>query len=77
MPFGTITRFFKKQGYGYITPDDNYGDYIVVLDEVTSGRFIEFGEGVRVKFEEANADMGLRASNVVVLAPSEEDRILP
>ena len=67
MPLGTITRFFKKQGYGYITPDGNDGDYVVVLDEVVSNRFVEFGEGVRVHFEEADDAMGLRASNVVVL----------
>ena len=49
MPLGTITRFFRKQGYGYITPDDNDGDYVVVIDETLSNRLVEFGEGVRVR----------------------------
>ncbi len=69
MPLGTITRFFRKQGYGYITPDDNDGDYVVVIDETLSNRLVEFGEGVRVRFEPGDATMGLTASKVVILEP--------
>lgn len=72
MPTGTITRFFKQQGYGYITPDDNDGDYVVVIDEVACRRVLDVEEGVRVHFDEGDADKGLRATNVVVLDPVEQ-----
>lgn len=67
MPTGTITRFFKQQGYGYITPDDNDGDYVVVIDEVTCNQVLEIEEGSRVQFDEGDSAQGLRAANVVVL----------
>ena len=68
MPTGTITRFFNKQGYGYITPDDNDGDYVVTLDEVSAHISTQISEGLRVQFEEDEGAMGLKATNVIVLA---------
>ncbi|MEE2907614.1 MAG: cold shock domain-containing protein [Planctomycetota bacterium] len=67
MPTGTITRFFSKQGYGYITPDDNDGDYVVTVDQVADQSTLGIGEGRRVRFEEDEAAMGLRAANVIIL----------
>ena len=68
MPTGTITRFFMQQGFGYITPDDNDGDYVVLVDELQASLESQFMEGTRVTFDEGDADMGLRASNVQILS---------
>ena len=67
MPTGTITRFFMQQGFGYITPDDNDGDYVVLADQLQESFGSQFMEGTRVMFDEGDADMGLRASNVQIL----------
>ena len=67
MPTGTITRFFMQQGFGYITPDDNDGDYVVLVDQLQATFGSQFMEGTRVIFDEGDADMGLRASNVQML----------
>ena len=68
MPTGTITRFFMQQGFGYITPDDNDGDYVVLADQLQATLGSQFMEGTRVMFDEGDADMGLRASNVQILS---------
>ncbi len=67
MPTGTITRFFTSQGYGYITPDGNDGDYVVTLDECSDLRRSQLSEGLRVQFDEGDGTTGLKASNVVLL----------
>ena len=67
MPTGTITRFFMQQGFGYITADDNDGDYVVLVDQLQASFGSQFMERTRVMFDEGDADMGLRASNVQIL----------
>ncbi|MCH2133109.1 MAG: cold shock domain-containing protein [Phycisphaerales bacterium] len=67
MPTGTITRFFTQQGFGYITPDNSDGDYIVVVDAAACSPMCNVSEGSRVTFEEGDATNGLRAANVELL----------
>ena len=64
MPTGTITRFFQQRGFGYITPDNNDGHYVVLMDDFSTSDVRLLPEGTRVRFEEANADHGLHATNV-------------
>tara|TARA_Y100000589_G_C26831961_1_gene498371 strand:- start:26 stop:214 length:189 start_codon:yes stop_codon:yes gene_type:complete len=56
-----------QQGFGYITPDDNDGDYVVLVDELQASFDSNSMEGTRVRFDEGDAEMGLRASNVEIL----------
>lgn len=67
MQTGTVKRFNKVKGYGFITPDSNKGEIFVHFSEVQSDGYKELKEGQRVSYTLAQGDRGEFATQVKVI----------
>jgi len=71
MPEGKVKWFNPRKGYGFIGTVDGR-DVFVHYSSITADGFKTLGEGDTVQFDIVEGEKGLRATNVVPKAPSEE-----
>lgn len=69
MPTGTVIRFDKRRGYGFIQPDDKGEDVFVHQNNIIMEgfRYLEVGE--RVQFEMEVGEKGMKAVSVMLTEP--------
>ena len=69
MPTGTVVRFDRRRGYGFIQPDDQGEDVFVHQNNIQMEgfRFLDVGE--RVQFELEVGDKGMKAVGVTLTEP--------
>ncbi len=69
MPTGTVVRFDRRRGYGFIQPDDQGEDVFVHQNNIQMEgfRFLDVGE--RVAFELEVGDKGMKAVSVTLTEP--------
>lgn len=69
MPTGTVVRFDRRRGYGFIQPDDQGEDVFVHQNNIQMEgfRFLDVGE--RVAFELEVGDKGMKAVGVTLTEP--------
>ena len=61
---GTVKRFNKIKGYGFITPDDSSDEVFVHFSEVQTGGYKELIVGQRVSYELSTGTKGDSATQV-------------
>jgi len=65
MPIGTVRRFDRKKGYGFIDAEDELGsDVFVHYSDILIDGYKVLEVGQRVEFELAETDRGFKATNV-------------
>lgn len=67
MQTGTVKRFNKIKGYGFITPDSGDSEVFVHFSEVQSEGYKELKEGQRIRYTLAQGDKGEFAKQVTVI----------
>lgn len=67
MQTGTVKRFNKIKGYGFITQDASEGEVFVHFSEVQSEGYKELKEGQRVSYTLAQGDRGEFATKVKII----------
>lgn len=67
METGTVKRFNKIKGYGFITPDGHENEVFVHFSEVQSAGYKELKEGQRVKYTLAQGEKGEYATKVDII----------
>lgn len=69
MPTGTVVRFDRRRGYGFIQPDDQGEDVFVHQNNIQMEgfRFLDVGE--RVQFEMEVGEKGMKAVSVALTEP--------
>jgi cold shock protein len=65
---GTILRFDDVRGYGFIEPADGSEDVFVHANDFGESRHM-VRAGLRVEYEVAKSDRGLKAATVSILSP--------
>jgi CspA family cold shock protein len=64
---GTVIRFNKIKGYGFITPDNGGNEIFVHFSQIQSEGYKELTEGQRVSYELEKGERGEFASKVTIL----------
>lgn len=67
MQTGTVKRFNKIKGYGFITKDSGVGEVFVHFSEVQTAGYKELKEGQRISYILAQGDRGEFATQVTVI----------
>lgn len=68
METGTVDRFNKIKGYGFITPDQGDTEVFVHFSEVEIAGYKELKSGQRISYVLEMGDKGLFATKVKLLA---------
>jgi CspA family cold shock protein len=64
---GTVNRFNKIKGYGFITPDAGEGEIFVHFSEVQTAGYKELKEGQRISYVLGKGDRGEFATQVQLI----------
>lgn len=67
MQTGTVKRFNKIKGYGFITPDNGEQEIFVHFSEVQTTGYKELQEGQRISYTLASGDRGEFATQVNII----------
>ena len=67
MQTGTVKRFNKIKGYGFITPDSSDAEIFVHFSEVQTQGYKELKEGQRVSYVAAQGERGEFATKVMII----------
>lgn len=67
MPTGTVKRFNKIKGYGFITPDDSENEVFVHFSAVEMAGYKELKPGQRISYTLEQGERGEFASNVKLI----------
>lgn len=67
MQSGTVKRFNKIKGYGFIEPDAGGNEVFVHFSEIQLAGYKELQPGQRISYELKQGEKGDFASNVKVL----------
>ncbi len=67
MQTGTVKRFNKIKGYGFITPDDSDTEVFVHFSEVEIAGYKELQVGQRISYELQTGEKGEFATKVKIL----------
>lgn len=67
MQTGTVKRFNKIKGYGFITPDNENSEVFVHFSQVQIAGYKELKEGQRISYELEKGERGEFATKVVVI----------
>jgi CspA family cold shock protein len=67
MQRGTVLRFNKIKGYGFIAPDDGDSEVFVHFSQVKAAGYKELKEGQRISYKLEKGERGEFATNVVVI----------
>lgn len=67
MQTGTVKRFNKIKGYGFITPDEGGNEVFVHFSEIQLAGYKELKEGQRISYVLEKGERGEFATKVQVL----------
>lgn len=67
MHTGTVKRFNKIKGYGFIAPDGSHNEVFVHFSEVEMAGYKELKEGQRISFTLVQGDRGEYATKVTII----------
>lgn len=67
MPTGTVNRFNKIKGYGFITPDEEGAEVFVHFSAIDMAGYKELTEGQRIEYVLTDGDKGPYATSVLLL----------
>ena len=67
MSTGTVKRFNKIKGYGFISPDDSDNEIFVHFSAVQTAGYKELTVGQKISFDLASGDKGEFATNVKII----------
>lgn len=67
MPTGTVKRFNKIKGYGFITPESGEAEVFVHFSKVQTEGYKELKEGQRVSYTLSKGERGEFATQVQVI----------
>ena len=67
MHTGTVKRFNKIKGYGFITPDQGESEVFVHFTQVQMSGYKELKEGQRISYELEKGERGEFATNVAII----------
>jgi len=67
MQTGTVKRFNKIKGYGFIAPDNSDNEVFVHFSQIQSEAYKELKEGQRVSYELEKGERGEFATKVTVI----------
>lgn len=67
MQTGTVKRFNKIKGYGFITPDDGSNEVFVHFSEVQMAGYKELKEGQRISYVLERGERGEFATKVQLI----------
>lgn len=67
MPNGTVKRFNKIKGYGFIVPDDGGNEVFVHFSQIQIAGYKELKEGQRISYELEKGERGEFATKVVII----------
>lgn len=67
MQTGTVNRFNKIKGYGFITPDEGDTEVFVHFSEVEMAGYKELKEGQHISYELVEGDRGKYATKVTLI----------
>lgn len=65
--FGTVNRFNKIKGYGFITPDTEGPEVFVHFSEVTMAGYKELKENQRISYVLMEGERGSFATEVEII----------
>lgn len=68
MQTGTVKRFNKIKGYGFIAPDNGGNEVFVHFSQIQSEGYKELKEGQRIRYELENGERGEFATNVILIS---------
>jgi CspA family cold shock protein len=68
METGTVKRFNKIKGYGFIAPDKGSNEVFVHFSQIQLAGYKELKEGQRIGYKLENGDRGEFATNVQLLS---------
>ena len=64
MILGTVHKFNREKGFGFITPDDSKDDVFVHFSAIQGDGFKTLEENQEVTFDVEDSDRGPQAANV-------------
>lgn len=67
MHTGTVNRFNKIKGYGFITPDNGGSEVFVHFSQVQMSGYKALQEGQRISYELEKSDRGEFATKVQII----------
>ena len=67
MQTGTVKRFNKIKGYGFIAPDEGSNEVFVHFSEVQMAGYKELKEGQRIRYELVQGERGEYATKVELI----------
>ena len=67
MQKGTVMRFNKIKGYGFIAPENGGKEIFVHFSQIQTPGYKELKEGQRVSYEIETGDRGEFATKVVII----------
>lgn len=67
MQKGTVKRFNKIKGYGFIAPENGGKEIFVHFSQIQTPGYKELKEGQRVSFEIETGERGEFATKVVII----------
>ena len=67
MQTGTVKRFNKIKGYGFITPDNGGEEVFVHFSQVQMSGYKELQEGQRISYELEKGERGEFATKVALI----------
>jgi CspA family cold shock protein len=68
MQTGTVKRFNKIKGYGFITPDEGDKEIFVHFSQVQMAGYKELVEGQRISYELETGERGDFATKVEIIS---------
>lgn len=68
MQIGTVNRFNKIKGYGFITPDEGGPEVFVHFSEVEMSGYKELKENQRISYLLTNGEKGPFATKVTIIS---------
>ena len=72
MTVGTVVRFDRRRGYGFVSPDDGGEDVFVHQNNITMEGFRYLQVGERVNYELEVGEKGMKAVAVTLVEPRQE-----
>ena len=74
---GTVVRFDRRRGYGFISPDDGGEDVFVHQNNINMEGFRYLNNGERVSYELEVGEKGMKAVSVALLEPRKAEDVRP